>query len=174
MGRPRSVWDNFFFLNDSLDEPKQMLLSKNVLSFWEVGQKRKMVIKSNLPVSHSPEWKIFPFKKDFKKWRNPSVFIWAYYGHTKPIFKALGILTIHNLILTQLLPKMHKIYSLLAPAYKRSLFSAHYPFPLNPCGFLTHCLEALILTLAISCNLTKHTLLFMLCQLPDWPNNGSL
>ena len=40
-----------------------------MLSFQEVGQKRKMVIKIDFTsqLSHSPDCKICPFKKSFKK-----------------------------------------------------------------------------------------------------------
>ena len=54
----RSVLDKFFWENDPLDETKQ-----KILSFQEVGQKRKMWSKSNLPLSNSPDRKMFPFKK---------------------------------------------------------------------------------------------------------------
>ena len=49
------------------------------------------------------------------------------YGHTKSLFKSLELLTVHNLILVQVLSQMHKIYNLLAPTYTRSLFVAHQP-----------------------------------------------
>ena len=39
-----------------------------MLSLREIGQKRKMVVKIEFtPLSHSPDRKIFPFKKGFKK-----------------------------------------------------------------------------------------------------------
>ena len=44
-----------------------MSTKQKVLSFQKVGQKRKIVIKSNLPLSHSPDCKMFPFKKGSKK-----------------------------------------------------------------------------------------------------------
>ena len=63
----RSVLDNFFFENDPLDEPNQMPPSKKLYLFRKLVKNAKWWSKSNLPLSHSPDRKIFPFKKGFKK-----------------------------------------------------------------------------------------------------------
>ena len=63
----RSVLDNFFFENDPLDKPNQMTPSKKFYLFRKLVKNAKWWSKSNLPLSHSPDRKIFPFKKGFKK-----------------------------------------------------------------------------------------------------------
>ena len=63
----RSVLDNFFFENDPLDKPNQMSPSKKFYLFRKLVKNAKWWSKSNLPLSHSPDRKIFPFKKGFKK-----------------------------------------------------------------------------------------------------------
>ena len=65
----RSVLDNFFFENDPLDEPKRMPLSKKFCLFRKLVENAKWWSKSNLHLSHSPDRKIVPFKKGFKKMR---------------------------------------------------------------------------------------------------------
>ena len=50
---------------DPLDEPKKTTEQK-VLSFQEIGQKRKMVINISLSCSSALDCTIFPFKKDLK------------------------------------------------------------------------------------------------------------
>ena len=49
------------------------------------------------------------------------------YGHTKYLFNSNGILTVHNLILVQLLMQMHKIYISIAPSHTQSMFITHAP-----------------------------------------------
>ena len=49
------------------------------------------------------------------------------YGHTKALFNANGLLTIHNLILTQALAQLHKVYIHQAPNHTIQIFS-----PCNP------------------------------------------
>ena len=63
----RSVLDKFFFENDPLNEPKQMPPSKKIYLFKKLVKNAKWWSKSNLPLSHSPDRNIFPFKKDFFK-----------------------------------------------------------------------------------------------------------
>ena len=63
----RSVLDKFFFENDPLDELNQMPLSKKFYLFRKLVKNAKQWSKSNLPLSHSPDRKMFPFKKGFKK-----------------------------------------------------------------------------------------------------------
>ena len=63
----RSVLDNFLFENDPLDKPNQMPLSKKCYLSGKLFKNAKWWSKSNLPLSHSPDRKIFPFKKGFKK-----------------------------------------------------------------------------------------------------------
>ena len=63
----RSVLDKFFFENDPLDKPNQMTPSKKFYLFRKLVKNAKWWSKSNLPLSHSPDRKIFPFKKGFKK-----------------------------------------------------------------------------------------------------------
>ena len=61
-----------FFENDPLDELNQMPLSKKFHLFRKLVKNAKKWSKSNLPLSHSPDRKMFPFKKGFKKcgaWR---------------------------------------------------------------------------------------------------------
>ena len=64
--RGSSVLDNFFE-NNPLDEPKRMPLSKKFCIFRKLVKNAKWWSKSNLPLSHSPNRKTFPFKKGFKK-----------------------------------------------------------------------------------------------------------
>ena len=90
-------------------------------SIWGIGSKNSL---RDIFVAQKRAVRAISFTKLYTKNEETQAYS---YGHTKPIFKALGILTIHNLILTQLLSQMHKIYSLSAPVYTRSLFSAHYP-----------------------------------------------
>ena len=45
---------------------------QKILSLQEVGKKHKIVVKIEFtPLSHSPDRKILPFKKGFKKWQAP-------------------------------------------------------------------------------------------------------
>ena len=58
------------------------------------------------------------------------------YGHTKYLFNSNEFLTVHNLILVQMLSHMQKIYSLTAPIHIRTLFYNHTP-PLQPTPIVT-------------------------------------
>lgn len=49
------------------------------------------------------------------------------YGHTKELYNTNEILTIHNLVLFQVLSHMHKIYHSRSPAHILTYFTAHYP-----------------------------------------------
>ena len=49
------------------------------------------------------------------------------YGHTKQLFNSCGLLSIHNLILVQMLSQMHKIYRKVAPVHIRQCFIPHLP-----------------------------------------------
>ena len=49
------------------------------------------------------------------------------YGHTKLLFNSLGLLTVHNLILVQMLSQMHKIYRAVAPVHIRGYFKPQSP-----------------------------------------------
>ena len=59
------------------------------------------------------------------------------YGHTKHHFNSLGLLTVHNLILIQMLSQMHKIYRSVAPVHTRGYFQSHFP-PLATVKPTTH------------------------------------
>ena len=62
-GKNVAVWDwDERGVNSILITTKQ-----TVLSFQEVGQKRKMVVKIELTLSHSPDRKFVPFEKGFLK-----------------------------------------------------------------------------------------------------------
>ena len=61
------LFGQFFFENDPLDKPNQMPLSKKLYLFGKLAKNAKWWSKSNLPLSHSSDRKIFPFKKGFKK-----------------------------------------------------------------------------------------------------------
>ena len=74
----RSVLDTFFFENDPLDELNQMPLSKKFYIFRKLVKNAKYWSKSNLPLSHSPDRKIFPFKKGFKKPCFFNIYIYTY------------------------------------------------------------------------------------------------
>ena len=54
------------------------------------------------------------------------------YGHTKNLFNSLEILTVHNLILAQLLSQMHKIYLHRAPTHIQTLFISRDPPTQSP------------------------------------------
>ena len=56
------------FENDPLYEPNQMPPSKKFYLFRKTVKNAKWWSKSNLPLSHCPDRKIFPLKKDFKKY----------------------------------------------------------------------------------------------------------
>ena len=58
-------WTNF--LNDPLDELKNIPSSRKFYLFQEDGQKRKMVIKIEFTPLSLSDYKIAPFKKGFKK-----------------------------------------------------------------------------------------------------------
>ena len=90
-------------------------------SVWGTGSKHSL---RDIFVAQKKAVRAISFTKLYTKNEETQTYS---YGHTKAIFNALGILTIHNLILTQLLSQMHKIYSLRAPIYTRSLFNASYP-----------------------------------------------
>ena len=49
------------------------------------------------------------------------------YGHTKPLFNKCEFLSVHNLILVQMLSQMHKIYRTVAPVQTCGLFISHSP-----------------------------------------------
>jgi len=53
------------------------------------------------------------------------------YGHTKHLFNSCGLLTVHNLILVQMLSQMHKVYRAVAPGQTQDLFITHSP-PVMP------------------------------------------
>ena len=54
-----------FFENNPFDEPNQMLPSQKFYPFRKLVKNTKWWSKSNLPLSHSPDRKMFPFKKVF-------------------------------------------------------------------------------------------------------------
>jgi len=90
-------------------------------SIWGTGSKNSL---SSIFIAQKKAVRAISFTNLYVKDKNTQEYS---YGHTKDIFNSLGILTIHNLILVQLLSHMHKIYSLLAPAHIRSIFLTHYP-----------------------------------------------
>ena len=54
--------------NFTKSEGKVRVGQVKIISLQEFGQKRKMVIKIEFtPLSHSPDCKMFPFKKGFKR-----------------------------------------------------------------------------------------------------------
>ena len=94
-------------------------------TIWGTGSKHSL---RSIFVAQKKAIRAISFTRLFTKNKETEEYT---YGHTKPLFSSLEILTIHNLILLQLLSQMHKIYGHLAPAHTRSLFTAHQP-PASP------------------------------------------
>ena len=83
---PAALLDKHFFENDPLAELKKITSCKKFYLFRKIVKNAKWWSKSNLPLSHSPDRKIFPFKKGFKKYSAETFFSYVLLN-SKPLLQ---------------------------------------------------------------------------------------
>ena len=93
-------------------------------SIWGMGSKNSI---SSIFIAQKKAIRALTFTKLFVKNKETDVYS---YGHTKLLFNAHGILTVHNLILTQALSQLHKVHLHRAPEHTIQMFSPCSP-PIN-------------------------------------------
>ena len=93
---------------------------------WGTGSKYSL---QNIFIAQKKAIRAITFTKLFTKDEKSQAYS---YGHTKSLFKMCGFLSVHNLILVQMLSQMHKIYCTFAPTYTKGIFtSTSPPIPQN-------------------------------------------
>ena len=88
---------------------------------WGTGSKNSL---KKIFIAQKKAVRALTFTDLYKKDKTTQLYS---YGHTKQHFNSNDVLTIHNLILAQVLSHQHKIYILRAPTHTQSLFTPHVP-----------------------------------------------
>jgi len=88
---------------------------------WGTGSKCSL---QNIFVAQKKAIRAITFTKWFTKDEETQTYS---YGHTKSLFRTCGFLTVHNLILVQMISQMHKIYRTFAPTHTKQVFISHAP-----------------------------------------------